>query len=67
MDSVAEFWSELLSGDAGRARQAFAPLSSDEQQAVLLHLRRMTTEPGWHPAQVENALAALDALLQRAG
>ncbi|MBI3159032.1 MAG: hypothetical protein HYZ26_05480 [Chloroflexi bacterium] len=67
MDPIAEFWSEMLSGEAERARRAFAPLSADEQQAILLHLRRMTTEPGWHPAQMENARAALDALLQQAG
>ncbi len=63
MDPIEFLWKELLSGEAERTRRAFADLPASEQQAVLLHLRRMSTENGWHPGQAESARAALDALL----
>ncbi len=63
MEPIESLWTELLSGKAERTRRAFASLPAGEQQAVLLHLRRMSTEDGWQPAQAESARAALDALL----
>lgn len=65
MEPLADFWQEILSGEAERTRRAFTRLAASEQPAVLLHLRRMSTETGWHPAQAESARAALDALLER--
>jgi len=55
-------WDYLLSRDQNRVRAAFAGLDPAEKKAVLEHLRRMSSEPGWHPEQRESARAALHAL-----
>jgi hypothetical protein len=55
-------WDNLLSRQAEQVRQAFAGLTSQEQQAVIAHLQRMAEEPGWHAEQRRSALAALEAL-----
>lgn len=55
-------WERLLSRQPEEVRTAFLSLSTREQEAVLAHLGRMVTEPGWHPEQRTSAQAALDAL-----
>ncbi len=57
-----EFWEEVLSGEAARVREAWKTLTTEEQVAVRLHLRRMTTEEGWLDVQRASAFAALLAL-----
>ena len=61
-DLIETFWEEILSRQQERIQIAFRSLSADEKAAVLDHLKRMTTEPGWHPEQIESALKALEAL-----
>jgi hypothetical protein len=56
-------WEHLLSEDAARIRRIWQDLTDDECAAVLAHLRRMTTEPDWQPAQQQSAAAAL-AIIQ---
>jgi len=56
------FWDAILSRDPQQIRTAFAPLGRAEKQAVLQHLYRMATEPGWHPEQRLSARTALKAL-----
>jgi hypothetical protein len=62
IDPFATFWEEILSREPVRIRAAYANLAADEKRSVLAHLKKMSREPGWHPAQVESALAALRAL-----
>jgi hypothetical protein len=56
------FWDAILSRDPNQIRAAFAPLGRAEKQAVMQHLFRMATEPGWHPEQRLSARTALKAL-----
>jgi hypothetical protein len=56
------FWDSLLSRQPDLVREAFADLDAETQQAVVAHLRRMTSEEGWHPEQVLSAEAALSAI-----
>lgn len=55
-------WDDLLSRNNDRIIARFVSLDSSSQKTVLDHLRRMTTESGWHPEQVRSALSALQAL-----
>ncbi|MGD2027786.1 MAG: hypothetical protein PVI99_08220 [Anaerolineales bacterium] len=57
-----DLWTEILSRQVERIRLAFQSLTTAEKISVRAHLIRMTTEDGWHDAQVESALAALDAI-----
>jgi hypothetical protein len=52
-------WEEILSRESEKILAAFAALNASDQQAVLVHLQKMATEPGWHPEQVASALEAL--------
>ena len=60
--SIEQIWESLLSREPGTVRQTFATLDKQEQAAVLAHLRKMVSEPGWHPEQRVSANAALEAL-----
>lgn len=55
-------WDNVLSRDPALIRLAYAALDEESQENVLAHLYRMSHEPGWHPEQVQSALAALQAL-----
>lgn len=57
-----EFWDKLLSGEPERVRAAFASLEAGEKRAVMAHLGRMASEPGWQPEQRASAQAALEIL-----
>lgn len=60
--SIEQFWDNLLSREPASVRQAYATLEKKEQVAVLVHLRKMVSEPGWQPEQRASAAAALEAL-----
>jgi hypothetical protein len=64
-DELEILWDALLSRQAETVRQAFSSLSEGERLAVLVHLRRMANEPGWHPEQRASAQEALKALANR--
>jgi len=66
-DELEILWDRLLSRRATEVRAAYAALEPAEQQAVLSHLQRMATEPGWHPEQRLSAQSALEALGSRSG
>ncbi len=55
-------WDALLSRQAEQVQTAYTALDLASRQVVLAHLRRMVTEPGWHPEQIQSAQAALAAL-----
>jgi hypothetical protein len=63
-DRLEILWDGLLSRQDERVRAAFASLNTSEQQAVLAHLQRMSSEAGWHLEQRISAEAALRALHQ---
>lgn len=56
------FWDDLLSQQSARIQAAFDLLSPAEKVKILQHLRRMTTDQGWHPNQVAAARTALEIL-----
>jgi hypothetical protein len=60
--AVEQLWDNLLSRQLERVRKAYRSLDKDEQVAVLAHLRKMESEPGWHPEQRTSAIVALEAL-----
>jgi len=53
-------WELLLSRQPRQIRAAYQALDAQTQTAVLMHLRAMASEAGWHPEQVKSARAALD-------
>lgn len=55
-------WAELLSEEPARIRKTWLGLDDDEAAAVIAHLNKMTTEPGWAEGQRESAGAALKAI-----
>lgn len=59
---LEELWDGLLSRDPERVMAAFALLGKREQGAVVSHLKRMVSEPGWQPGQSESARSALEIL-----
>ncbi|MGD8455279.1 MAG: hypothetical protein PVF83_02755 [Anaerolineales bacterium] len=61
-DPIENLWAEILSRRADRVRSVFATLSTEEKEAVLNHLKRMTCESGWHPEQIDSATKALKVL-----
>jgi hypothetical protein len=61
-ESLEEFWDYLLSGNPERVQAAIEGLDETEKQAVIAHLRRMASEPGWQPGQRESARAALEII-----
>lgn len=55
-------WAELLSEEPARIRKAWLGLDDDEADAVIVHLKKMTTETGWAEGQRVSANAALTAI-----
>lgn len=62
---LEEFWENLLSERPAQIQAAFERLNSQERQAVLVHLKRMASEKGWHPQQRRSAQRALAVLTDR--
>jgi hypothetical protein len=60
---LEKLWNDLLSRETKKVKMAFARLDKENQQAILQHLTRMSTEPGWHPEQRASAEVALQALV----
>ena len=59
---LEDLWERLLSRRPRQVRAAFESLTSAQQTTVLEHLRRMASEPDWHPEQQRSAAAALKAV-----
>jgi hypothetical protein len=62
MDELQLFWDGILSENSEEVLNAFNSVSEEEQQACLTHLQKMTTEEGWHEAQIRSAQFALNQL-----
>lgn len=65
-DPLEVLWDALLSRQAAQIQAAYTALDPASQQVVLAHLRRMASEPDWHPEQTISAQAALVALGEEA-
>ena len=63
-DPLEIFWDNLLSREPARIQVAFDSLDQNARIHVLVHLKRMATEEGWHPQQILSAQAALFTLAQ---
>ena len=61
-DSLEKLWEEILSRQPDRIRAAYNALTVEDQAAVAAHLKRMASEEGWQPVQIESAQVALHAL-----
>jgi hypothetical protein len=61
-DAPENLWEQLLSRQADQVERAFIYLAPTDRQAVLMHLQRMSQEPGWHPEQKYSAEFALQTL-----
>lgn len=62
MQSIEDFWEDILSQDSERIFAAISMLDALTHQEVIRHLKLMTVEPGWHPAQMTAAFNALSIL-----
>ena len=56
---VEQLWDNLLSREVGKIKSSFQHLNQSEQNAIIEHLNRMTSEDGWHPEQKKSAQIAL--------
>ncbi len=61
-DQLEELWNQLLSRHPRTIQAAYTTLLPADQKAVLAHLQRMISEPGWQPEQRISAEAALKVL-----
>ena len=59
---VEKIWENLLSREVAMIQKAYQGLEIDDQNNVLAHLQRMSTEPGWHAEQKRSAEIALKAI-----
>jgi hypothetical protein len=59
---LEELWGELLSREPDRVVKAISGLNDADRSAVLAHLQRMVSEPGWHDEQRVSARCALESL-----
>ncbi len=64
-DQLEQLWNQLLSRQPRTIKAAYTALLPADQKAVLAHLQRMTSEPGWQPEQRISAEAALKVLSPR--
>ncbi len=62
MNSIEQFWDEILSRDPIRIERSLKDLSDSDRQAVVDHLTLMTTEDGWHSSQKRSAQIALETI-----
>jgi hypothetical protein len=61
-DPLETIWDSLLSQEPEQIRIVFATLDQASQRSILLHLKRMVTEPGWMSVQQQSAQFALNTL-----
>jgi hypothetical protein len=61
-ENSEDIWGMLLSREVAMIEKAFSSLESDQKKAVLDHLDKMVTEPGWQPEQRVSAQIALDTI-----
>lgn len=64
-NELEALWEALLSRQEQLIIRAFNKIDPQEQQAILKHLNRMVSEPGWQPEQVTSARTALNILISK--
>ncbi len=60
--NLDELWEKLLSRRPDQILRMVASLTEEERSAVVVHLKRMAEEPGWHAEQRKSALIALKTI-----
>ncbi len=60
--SVEQLWDNLLSREPEKIKTTFQHLNLSERSTVIEHLKRMTTEDGWHPEQKKSAQVSLQTI-----
>ena len=61
---LEQIWDGILSREEDRIRQTYLALDKNSRIIVLEHIKKMTSEQGWHPEQVKSAGAALEVILK---
>lgn len=56
-------WEDILSRNPEKIKTAYGNLSEEEQKDVSSHLKKMSTESGWHKEQKISADTALEVIL----
>ena len=64
---LENLWNNILSRDDNRICEQFDSLSEIDQKTVWEHLNKMADEDGWHPEQVNSAMIAIAALIEKFG
>jgi hypothetical protein len=62
LDPLEVLWNDLLSRETDKISAAYASLDAASRRSVIEHLRRMISEPDWHPEQRTSAQIALEVL-----
>jgi hypothetical protein len=62
MNSIDRFWDALLSCDLELIQKTYKHLKEKDQEMIMDHLIKMTTEFGWHQEQKRSAQTAIDAI-----
>lgn len=62
MNIEDNLWEAILSQNADAIKTAYLSMDAEEQASTLAHLRKMSTEDGWHPAQIRSALIAIQTI-----
>jgi hypothetical protein len=62
LSNLEILWDKLLSKQKDLVQSAFTSLSLKEREAVIEHLKSMSSEHGWHSEQQKSAKAALTIL-----
>ena len=62
MNSVKQLWDAILSRDPAFIQKTYKNLDERERAAIMNHLKKMTTETGWHLEQKRSAQTAVDAI-----
>jgi len=59
---IEEIWDLILSRDPDSIQRALMQLDRQERLSIKIHLRKMTTEQGWHSEQKISAQIALNTI-----
>jgi hypothetical protein len=61
-DYLEHIWDGILSEEENKILETFQELSNADKDTVVSHLKKMTTEEGWLPVQIQSAGTALTIL-----
>jgi len=56
---LEKVWNGILSEEPEIILDTFHALDDADQKVIISHLKKMVSETGWHPAQVQSASTAM--------